>query len=62
MKEGLTRYDLGREKFLERVWDWKAMYGDRIVAQQKKWAPPATGTGPGSPWMRAAQGSAGDLL
>ena len=35
-KEGLTRYDLGREKFLERVWDWKRQYGDRIVNQQKK--------------------------
>ena len=35
-KEGLTRYDLGREKFLERVWDWKHKYGDRIVEQQKK--------------------------
>ncbi len=35
-KEGLTRYDLGREKFLERVWDWKHKYGSRIVAQQKK--------------------------
>jgi len=35
-KEGLTRYDLGREKFLERVWDWKHKYGNRIVAQQKK--------------------------
>ena len=34
--EGLTRYDLGREKFLERVWDWKHKYGDRIVEQQKK--------------------------
>ena len=34
--EGLTRYDLGREKFLERVWDWKNKYGGRIVAQQKK--------------------------
>ena len=34
--EGLSRYDLGREKFLERVWDWKAKYGARIVAQQKK--------------------------
>lgn len=33
--EGLTRYDLGREKFLDRVWDWKNMYGDRIVEQQK---------------------------
>ena len=35
-KEGLTRYDLGREKFLDRVWDWKRTYGDRIVKQQKK--------------------------
>ena len=34
--EGLTRYDLGREKFLERVWDWKAKYGSRIVQQQRK--------------------------
>ena len=33
--EGLTRYDLGREKFLDRVWDWKNKYGDRIVEQQK---------------------------
>ena len=35
-KEGLTRYDLGREKFLEKVWDWKHKYGNRIVEQQKK--------------------------
>ncbi len=34
--EGLTRYDLGREKFLERVWDWKDKFGNRIVEQQKK--------------------------
>ena len=34
--EGLTRYDLGREKFLDRVWDWKRKYGNRIVEQQKK--------------------------
>ena len=34
--EGLSRYDLGREKFLERVWDWKTKYGGRIVEQQKK--------------------------
>ena len=34
-KEGLTRYDLGREKFLERVWAWKEQYGDRIVRQQR---------------------------
>jgi len=35
-KEGLTRYDLGREGFLKRVWDWKRMYGNRIVEQLKK--------------------------
>ena len=34
-EEGKTRYDLGREKFLERVCDWKKQYGDRIVEQQK---------------------------
>ena len=34
--EGLSRHDLGREKFLERVWDWKHKYGNRIVEQQKK--------------------------
>ncbi|MBO5883377.1 MAG: valine--tRNA ligase [Clostridia bacterium] len=36
VNEGLTRYDLGREKFLERVWDWKNQYGDRIISQLKK--------------------------
>ena len=36
VNEGLTRYDLGREKFLERVWDWKHQYGSRIISQLKK--------------------------
>ncbi len=36
VNEGLTRYDLGREKFLERVWDWKNQYGERIINQLKK--------------------------
>ncbi len=35
-KEGLTKEDLGREKFLERAWDWKKQYGGRIVEQLKK--------------------------
>ena len=34
--EGLSRYDLGRDKFLERVWAWKEKYGSRIVQQQKR--------------------------
>ena len=36
VNEGKTRYDLGREKFLERVWAWKEKYGNRIVQQQMK--------------------------
>ncbi|SHG78210.1 valyl-tRNA synthetase [Thermosyntropha lipolytica DSM 11003] len=32
-KEGLSKYDLGREKFLERVWEWKNLYGSRITSQ-----------------------------
>lgn len=32
-EEGKSRYDLGREKFIERVWEWKHLYGDTIVNQ-----------------------------
>ena len=35
-EEGLTKDDLGREKFLERAWAWKEQYGGRIVEQLKK--------------------------
>ncbi len=35
-KEGKTRYDYGREAFLEKVWDWKNLYGSNIVNQLKK--------------------------
>jgi valyl-tRNA synthetase len=35
-KEGLTRFDLGREKFLARVWQWKEKYGQTILDQFKK--------------------------
>lgn len=34
-KEGITKDDLGREKFLERAWDWRKQYGGRIVEQLK---------------------------
>ena len=34
-KEGLNRYDLGRDKFIDRVWDWKRQYGSRILNQLK---------------------------
>ncbi len=35
-EEGITKEDIGREKFLERAWDWKKKYGGRIVEQLKK--------------------------
>lgn len=35
-KQHITRYDLGREAFLERVWEWKEQYGSRIINQLKK--------------------------
>ena len=34
--EGKSRRDLGREAFVERVWEWKEQYGNRIISQLKK--------------------------
>lgn len=35
-KEGLSRTEMGREKFVEKVWDWKHQFGNRIVDQMKR--------------------------
>ena len=35
-KEGLTKEDLGRDRFLERAWAWKEEFGGRIIGQLKK--------------------------
>lgn len=35
-KEGIKKSDIGREKFLERAWEWTNLYGGTIVSQQKK--------------------------
>ncbi len=35
-KEGLSRHDLGREAFVERVWQWKAEYGGKILGQMRR--------------------------
>ena len=35
-EQGIDKHDLGREKFLERAWDWKKEYGSRIISQLKK--------------------------
>jgi valyl-tRNA synthetase len=44
-KEGLSRHDLGRERFVERVWEWKAEYGGKILDQMKR-------LGDGVDWSR----------
>jgi valyl-tRNA synthetase len=36
LKEGIKRKDLGREKFLEKVWEWRTQYGDTINTQLRK--------------------------
>jgi valyl-tRNA synthetase len=35
-KENLTRHDIGREALVDRIWQWKQQYGDRIIAQLKR--------------------------
>ena len=42
-RHGKTRHDLGREGFVEAVWDWRDKHGDRIVTQLK-------GMGAGLDW------------
>ncbi|WP_027931678.1 valine--tRNA ligase [Amycolatopsis thermoflava] len=44
-KSGKSRHDLGREKFVERVWDWKAEYGGKILGQMRR-------LGDGVDWSR----------
>ncbi|HEA47238.1 MAG TPA: valine--tRNA ligase, partial [bacterium] len=36
LKEGKSRFDLGRKKFIEKVWEWKKKYGNRIIEQLKR--------------------------
>ncbi|UOF00004.1 valine--tRNA ligase [Bdellovibrio reynosensis] len=35
-KEGLNRHDMGREKFVDKIWEWKHQYGDRIYSQMRR--------------------------
>lgn len=54
-EEGLTRYDLGRDAFLERVWAWKSSTATASSSSRSRSACPATGTAAALPWMRAAR-------
>ena len=49
---GRSRHDLGREAFLEKVWEWKEKHGGIIINQLHKLVVPATGTANASRWMR----------
>ena len=53
--EGETAHDLGREEFLERVWEWKEKYGGIIIEQLKKLGAPAIGRASASPWTRTTR-------
>lgn len=35
-KKGISRYDLGRDEFVKKVWEWKKIYGSRIIEQMKR--------------------------
>ena len=52
-EEGIDKEDLGREKFLERAWDWKKEYGGRIINQLKKMGSSADCRESALPWTRA---------
>ena len=45
-KQGISRFDLGREKFVEKVWEWKESYGHQIIDQLKR-------LGASADWTRA---------
>ena len=61
-KEGLTRYDLGREKFYSACGSGRKSTAAALSSSRRSWASPVTGAVPASPWTRLLQGRAGDLL
>lgn len=52
--QGVSRHDLGREKFLEKVWEWKEQSGGNITGRFVAWAPRWTGRASASPWTTAS--------
>jgi len=54
-KEGQSRYDLGREKFIERVWEWKHQYGSRITNQLRRLGASCDWQRDALLWMKAAR-------
>ena len=54
-QQGINKYELGREGFLEKVWEWKHLYGSRITEQLRLMGASVIGAEKGSLWMKAAQ-------
>ena len=54
-KEGVIKHrdDLGREAFVEKIWEWKEKYGGIIIQQLKKLGARAIGRANGSRWTRS---------
>ena len=53
--EGKKRQELGRHAFLDRVWEWKQLYGGAILDQMNAWAPALIGRANTSPWTRTSR-------
>jgi valyl-tRNA synthetase len=53
--QGISRHDLGREKFLEKVWEWKEFSGNTITRRCAAWAPRPTGRASASRWTPACR-------
>ncbi len=51
--QGENRHDLGRERFIEKVWEWKAESGGAITSNYDEWVVPLTGSVNDLPWMTA---------
>ena len=60
-KEGLTKNQIGREKFLERTWEWKRSTAEGSSASCASWVCPATGVGSALRWTRACPAPCGRL-
>jgi valyl-tRNA synthetase len=56
MKRNLSRHDVGREKFIELVWEWREKYGGLIINQLKKLGSSCDWSGSGLQWMWVFQG------
>lgn len=55
-EQKLNRHDLGREKFIEKIWQWRNEKGDRIYHQLRSWVRRLIGTGRASRWIRSCAG------